>query len=275
MHNSSYCLPIQTYIRKFISCAILLLASPTLSMQPFSQPTVDEIANSPIPSLQVLAMQQVVPQLHADLLDLIDHNKDITTTTSPILQYAQLQTLPIFAQALSREINKNNLLTHAIKKNCPVETLRFLLLPGVDIDKKNNDSNTALTLAIINKRNEIAKLLIESGADVHAKNKWDDTPLMYAASKGKHETAKLLLQSGANVHAKDNYGYTSLMYAAQNGHHETVKLLLQSGANVHAKDNYGYTSLMIATDNGHHEIVKLLGEYGANECIESTGCTIS
>ena len=219
-----------------MGCAILLLASTTLCMQPFSQPTVDEIEKSKIPSLQILAMQKVTPQLYAALVDLIDTNKDITTTTNPILQHAQLQTLPIFTQALIREINKHDLLDRATKNNCHVQTLKFVSQQREDIDLQDAGGNTHLQRAISNGDYQTTKFLLESYADFDIQDSYLNTPLILAIAQGHYEIVELLLLFKADPDKTSQTHIRPLEIAIFKRHNEIIKLLQQYGASDLDKD---------------------------------------
>lgn len=58
----------------------------------------------------------------------------------------------------------------------------------------DEDSNTALHLACMNKRIKVAEVLLVFGADVQSRNAKKWTPLDCAASVGAYLCAKLLLE---------------------------------------------------------------------------------
>jgi len=104
------------------------------------------------------------------------------------------------------------------------------------------------------------------GADVNTKNKEDTTALTLAAFQGQTETLKTLLDAGAEVDARAGVGSnTALINAAMGGHAESVQVLLDSGADLGAKTTDGKTALMTAEEAGYTEIVELLKKAGAKE----------
>jgi ankyrin repeat protein len=92
---------------------------------------------------------------------------------------------------------------------------------------------------------ETVKFLLDNGADVNATNKFDETALHSAAHDGSDAIVKLLVEKGAKIDAKDMYGQTALSIAeaiVPNGslnivlitrlpHKSTAELLLKLGAN--------------------------------------------
>jgi hypothetical protein len=66
--------------------------------------------------------------------------------------------------------------------------------------------------------------------------------LHIAAICGRQNVADLLLSHGANINLRDGHGFTPLHYAAGNGRAELLTFLLARGADVSAKDPEGYTA---------------------------------
>jgi ankyrin repeat protein len=98
---------------------------------------------------------------------------------------------------------------------------RLLISLGVDINRKNYESSTALHMGANLIYPEIVQPLIEYGADIEARDTSGKTSLYCAIlarsqglMKSHHtETIKVLIQGGADVSARDNQGYTPLDYA--------------------------------------------------------------
>lgn len=64
---------------------------------------------------------------------------------------------------------------------------------------------------------EVAKFRLDKGADVNPKDLEGNTALSLACQKGNLEVLKLLLDKGSDIDAKDQEGSTALMYAASAG----------------------------------------------------------
>ena len=128
---------------------------------------------------------------------------------------------------------------------------RLLAAPGIDINAKDKDGNTALIVAVKRVHTAIVDLLLAAPGidiDVNAEGSQpvDWTALTWAASEGNTAVVDLLLAAGADVDAKTNNGATALIWAAVGGHAAMVRQLLAAGADVDAKTNNGDTALMLA-----------------------------
>ena len=143
------------------------------------------------------------------------------------------------------------------------EHVHSLVEAGVNLNVRDERSNTALMNAAAKGHIDIVKLLLDRGAGVNVQDKESNTALMNAASKGHIDIVKLLLDRGTEVNFQDKEGYTALMEAASFGYIDIVKLLLNRGAevNIHRKD---VTALSLAVFYGHVDCVNKLIEAGAD-----------
>ena len=115
----------------------------------------------------------------------------------------------------------------AMKEDSPKVAAVLLSSPTLKIDATNAVGETALMMAALNGRLNLAKKLLDHGAQVQ-KPGW--SPVHYAASGPSTELLALLLDRGANVNALAPNGSTPLMMAARFGTEDSVKLLVQRGA---------------------------------------------
>ena len=84
---------------------------------------------------------------------------------------------------------------------------------------------TPLIVATHNSHYKAAKLLIKHKAQIDKKNDDGETALHVAVFRGEKAIIQLLLESGSNVDAVDAKGFTALMVAAKNDRKDVVKLL--------------------------------------------------
>ncbi len=122
----------------------------------------------------------------------------------------------------------------------------LLAAPGLDLQARTPQGETALMIAAIRGRLDEARALVVRGADV---NKTGWTPLHYAASgTGPQQTAliALLLEHHAYIDAGSPNGSTPLMMAAQYGTRESVQLLLGEGADAALKNQLGLSAVDFA-----------------------------
>ena len=81
---------------------------------------------------------------------------------------------------------------------------------------------------------DVARDLIEAGADVNAKDNDGFTPLSICAEKGHLEVSRALIEKGADVNAKEDDGVTPLYVCTQEGHLEghleVARALIKAGS---------------------------------------------
>ncbi|KAJ5642284.1 hypothetical protein N7490_006284 [Penicillium lividum] len=118
-----------------------------------------------------------------------------------------------------------------------MESARKLLSLGADVNFRNSDGLTPLSLAVSMCCVEWAKLLLEYGAVVNEKDMKGRSPLHHVADKSYdlaskvEELVALLIQHGADVNSRDCYGYTPLhRVVAKEWMWETAGDLLKAGA---------------------------------------------
>jgi ankyrin repeat protein len=96
-----------------------------------------------------------------------------------------------------------------------------------------------------------------SGADPNAQG-WgvfQEAPLHIAVLQGREDIAKLLLSNGANpnISGKGGRGRTPLCIAAEKGYNDIAKTLIANGARVDLKDSGAITPLGYAAMGNHLE----------------------
>ncbi len=155
-----------------------------------------------------------------------------------------------------------------------VQHIKTLLALGTDVNSRTfaGDQASALHRASAAGQVETVKFLIENGANVNIKNEASQLPIHYAAENGHAEIVKILLGNGA--YANPKLGYTkrsALNVAARRGHIKVAEVLYAHGANVnvnmseyqHASWSSKETPLHNAITGGHIEMVKFLISKGA------------
>ena len=152
------------------------------------------------------------------------------------------------------------------------------LQAGISANAKDEQGQSALTMAAALPKTDIAELLITHGADVNARSNDGATPLMAAIITGHKETAKLLLRKGADVNASAPVGSPALQHmpmlflAIAIGDAEITKLLIEEGADVNAKLSDGQqmlSPLAFALRTNQQDIAQLLTATGAKKTPES------
>lgn len=128
------------------------------------------------------------------------------------------------------------------------------------------DGFTALALAAYLGQKESVEFLVGKGADLNAlaRNETGYTALTGAVSQNHNEIAKILVKNGARVNHGYEGGFTPLMHASYAGNIELVSFLLQNGADPTAKNSVGKTALTFAQEKSNSQIIELLRKNGAS-----------
>ena len=78
----------------------------------------------------------------------------------------------------------------------------------IDINSKDGEGNTFLTLSIKNEMNNITKFLLEKGAEVNAQNLQGNSALHYALSRKNFQIADILKKYGAHEELINKMGFS-------------------------------------------------------------------
>ncbi len=120
------------------------------------------------------------------------------------------------------------------------------------------DSSDALLAAAAAGQDRIVKLFLEHGANIENKNKEGKTALSLAVDRGHEDAAAILVKEGAELNKTDLSGELPLVNAARRGDLSIVKLLVQYGADPKKKNKNGETALEEADSHNHADVVKYL-----------------
>jgi len=145
------------------------------------------------------------------------------------------------------------------------------LRAGINANARDEQGQSALTMAAALPRTDIAELLIAHGANVNAGSHDEATPLMAAIMSGQRDTAKLLLRKGADVNASAPLGsppqqMPMLFFAIAIGDVDMTRLLIEGGADLNATLSDGQQMLSphaFAVKTNQQEIARLLSATGA------------
>lgn len=154
-----------------------------------------------------------------------------------------------------------------------IETVRYLLLKGADVNLKDDQGVSALiksaTQSYSDDKLATFQLLLSHGADVNAQDNEGRSALMAAADGwGELEAVKDLIAKGANLNLIDSEGKTALQLALENNRAAIARLLIQKGADTNIMSAEGLNTLYIATYKSSFsgcdcwDIVKTLIERG-------------
>jgi len=167
---------------------------------------------------------------------------------------------------INNVIEGKNLLHIAAMSNC-VESVKFFLEKGLDIEAKSDAGLTPLIYAVFNNEStEVIHFLIDKGADIEAKSDGGYTPLMFAAgSKDSTEVIQFLIDKGADINAL-TYDGSNLLHlsAGYNKNLDVVKFFIDK-FDIESRDNNGWTPLLSAANTQENlEVIQFLIDKGAD-----------
>ncbi|XP_059489715.1 uncharacterized protein LOC132204878 [Neocloeon triangulifer] len=123
----------------------------------------------------------------------------------------------------------------------------FLLSKGADINARDDDNQTPLTISTYFTNEKMCRFLVGRGADSSAVDRNGNNALHIACFTGKLENVQYLLGSnGFSLENRGNNGKVALHYAALSSHIAVAKFLLSKGADVNARDDNNETPLTLA-----------------------------
>ncbi len=184
-----------------------------------------------------------------------------------------------------------------------LDLVKMLLAKGADSKIAVSGGKTILHSVVIGSNlfyPEIAEIFIQRGADLNAKNSEGETPLSVCCYHGANEVINVLCRHGAATDSIDeavsagDVKRTEAMIkrnrkllfeefgdegelvnmAARRGRTDVVALLLSMGAAIEARDVGERTPLHLAVSQGHRETAALLLSRGASvSAIDGNGAT--
>ncbi|XP_022827300.1 uncharacterized protein LOC111357023 [Spodoptera litura] len=144
--------------------------------------------------------------------------------------------------ALIGIINSNNGFTPlatAVRKG-EINTVRFLLSAGAEVEQRSTTGQSALHIAVLNANIPIVQLLLEQGADFEGRDPNGLRVEHYAVDSCSLDMLRYILDKGGDVHAEDNNGWTPLFRAlCQSAATDVVEELVVRGSSLEQADRAG------------------------------------
>ena len=95
------------------------------------------------------------------------------------------------------------------------------------------------------------------GANINARDENDDTMLTLAARENQTGTILMLILRKANLNAQDGQGNTALMWSVQNRNKQAATALIDSGVDINIENGKGLTAFKIAIQSRNRDLVEL------------------
>lgn len=139
---------------------------------------------------------------------------------------------------------------------------------GDDLNARDIDGETALSLAIEKDRPLVAHILRAANAET---KDYGDVPvpeaLLRASSEGALGTILNLRDRGGSINCTDGQGNTPLMLAARAGFVGVVRSLYHLGADINYKNLAGKSASNLAKEADQEIVLKTLMEFGADDAL--------
>lgn len=150
---------------------------------------------------------------------------------------------------------------HVAAEKGRIIMVKTLLEHGAKIDHQTAEGDTALDLAILTGRTQIAEILLAAGAT------FDPSALLLKAARigvTDRDTVRFLLDRGADTEQRNADGDTALLIAIRQDNHRLATHLVNLGADVDVKTADGRSALTLARELKTPELISLLERFGAS-----------
>lgn len=171
---------------------------------------------------------------------------------------------------------------HYASQNNRMDLLKILLpyFPVDRIDELDNESMSALLLAIKSCHFDVIAILLQSGANCYPESndsKLQYLPINYVCKFGDYKTLEFLLNSSTPtpemINRQDVEGLFPLHAVARAGNYKLIKLLIQYGANINQADSLNdWPPIFYSALKGHAQTTYELIKFGARlDIIDENG----
>ncbi|XP_050394901.1 putative ankyrin repeat protein RF_0381 [Patella vulgata] len=161
---------------------------------------------------------------------------------------------------------KDDGMLHLACKWGTLDTVRYLINQGLDINTKGRYGRTCILLCSQSETQAIEKieLLMSKGVNIYDTDTYNCGMLHLAGMAGTLETVRYLTDQGLNVNAKNINGQTCILKcgASHTQAIEKIELLRSNGGNIYDKDNERDGMLHMACADGTLDTVRYLVDLG-------------
>ncbi|HEY3558906.1 MAG TPA: ankyrin repeat domain-containing protein [Kribbella sp.] len=143
------------------------------------------------------------------------------------------------------------------------------LAAGASIESRDDHRRTALLLASLSDRVDVARLLVQLGADPDAQDDRKDSAWLVTGVTGSVAMLETLLPASPDLTLRNRFGGISVIPASERGHVDYVRRVVKTKINVNHVNDLGWTALLEAIILGKgtepwQDIVQVLVDAGAD-----------
>ena len=137
--------------------------------------------------------------------------------------------------------------------------LHFLIENGANIDHRNKNGESSLSMAVCTNRIDLVKELLRIGANKYTVDGDGENMLHIASGIGSLQLVKLFISHGIGINSLSNAGDTPLhLCIMYKKNIDVVKELLEYGANFRMKNFFGKSPLGIMIKYGDVESIDVI-----------------
>lgn len=177
-----------------------------------------------------------------------------------------VQHLEVMAKHGANMKQRNGYMMAAIHMSMEIETIKWLIVHGLDIEAVDREGLTPLHGCAHSQNAQGIVGLLQQGADPNARDLQGNRPLHTVAQTQypnmfNAQTIDVLVEAGADIDARNHLGQTPLHLAAKVGATQAMFHLISRGADIDAEDHRGLRPLHfpIATDCQGEQLLMALG----------------
>lgn len=176
---------------------------------------------------------------------------------TPLLMSVRMQDQPVIEALCAKGADVNasnaageNALMLAMQNNSSNELITWLLKHGVKSEHRNREGQTALGIAISQRRALNVETLLSLGANPDVKDGQGHSPLFLAIASQQPEMIRILHKYHVDLEQVGPDGESALMTALSTQNSEIMQTLLALGCDPQARNSQGETVLIKAMENG-------------------------